>query len=171
MSNMNKKTRNRLYPIIAKRDGEYCKCCGKLPHETSLILDHRDNDNYNNSHTNLQLLCRSCNYIKNPRKEPLDFCVRDSFEERLSKFKEKENKFAEYLDERIEDSYAYAIEIEDAINSGAQKVDISIETAKRYLKKLISNEGRFKKYDYNNSPSIISKKEIPKFYRMLIDEN
>ena len=53
---MNKRTRDKLYPIIVTRDGEYCRCCGKLPHEGQLVLDHRDNNNTNNTHTNLQIM-------------------------------------------------------------------------------------------------------------------
>ncbi len=71
MSNMNGITRKKLYPIIVSRDGEYCKCCGVLSTEQQLVIDHKDNDNSNNGLLNLQLLCRTCNYLKNPR-QPLD---------------------------------------------------------------------------------------------------
>jgi len=65
MSNMNGVTRKKLFPLIATRDGEYCRCCGALPDERQLVIDHKDNDNSNNNLTNLQLLCRTCNYLKN----------------------------------------------------------------------------------------------------------
>jgi len=170
MGNMNGITRNQKYQEIAQRDGEYCKCCGKLPNEGQLVIDHRDNNNCNNSLNNLQLLCRSCNYLKNPRKSPLDLCVseNDKFEARLSKFRQKEIEFEEYLDEEIENSRAYIVGMDDAIHSGAQKVGISIITAERYLKKLISKEGRFKKWEQPNGSMGITKKEMPRFAKELL---
>jgi len=166
VSNMNGTTRKKKYVELVKRDGEYCKGCCKLPHEGQLIVDHRDNNNSNNTLNNLQLLCRACNYVKNPRNRPLDSCVstNDNFELRLSKFKIKEVDFEIYLYERIENSDDYCIDIDDAINSGAQKVDISVETAKRHLKKLISKEGPFKKYDPVKFPKAITKKVPPTIY-------
>jgi len=62
---------------IAERDGEFCRKCEKLPSEGQLIIDHIDNNNDNNSFDNYQLLCRSCNYKKNPSR-PLDQCVSES---------------------------------------------------------------------------------------------
>lgn len=171
---MNKRTRDKLYPIIAKRDGEYCRCCGKLTSEVQLIIDHRDNDNSNNTHTNLQLLCRSCNYLKNPRNEPLDSCVstNEIFEERLNKFKKKEKKFLEYLDESIENSRAYAIDYKDAINSGAEVADISVETAKRHLKRATSAEGKFRKHDYDyDRPSVLTKKDLPRYAKKVLSDD
>jgi len=174
VSNMNKRTRDKLYPIIAKRDGEYCRCCGKLSSEEQLVIDHKDNDNSNNTHTNLQLLCRACNYLKNPRKEPLDSCVSNDnvFEERLSKFKKKEIKFLEYLDEKIENSCTYAIDYKDAINSGAEIADISVETAKRHLKRVISSEGKFRKHDYDDDrPSVLTKRDPPRGVKEKLSQN
>ena len=59
--------------IIAERDSECCKFCGRSPPEVKLVIDHKDNDNQNNYLDNLQLACRSCNYKKNPRR-PLAMC-------------------------------------------------------------------------------------------------
>ena len=72
---MNGKQRKKFYDLVSKRDGEFCKCCGKLPFEGQLVVDHRDNDSKNNRPENHQLMCRKCNYLKNPRIEPLDLCV------------------------------------------------------------------------------------------------
>jgi len=76
VSKMNGTTRKKLYKMISNRDGEYCKGCSKLPSEGQLVVDHRDNNNSNNSLRNLQLLCRTCNFIKN-QKRPVDKCVRE----------------------------------------------------------------------------------------------
>jgi hypothetical protein len=163
VSNMNKRTRDKLYPIITKRDGEYCKCCGKLPHEGRLVLDHRDNDNTNNTHTNLQILCYSCNCLKNPKGKPLDMCVKSEDESSLVINRKKEPKFIEYVKERIEKEDA--VKLKDLINSGALKIDISPVTAKRYIEKHSSEGGElmlvndlviFSQYHaFSNHPKII----------------
>ena len=136
---MNKRTRDELYPIVSKRDGDYCRCCRKLPHEVQLIIDHRDNDNSNNTLTNLQLLCRSCNYVKNPRKEPLDMRVKSEDESSLVINRMKEPMFQEYAHERIRKDGAAILN--ELINSGAQKLGASPVTIKRYLDKMVLEEG------------------------------
>ena len=75
MSNMNSRTRQISYEYLKLRDGEYCRICGVSDENKLLIVDHIDNDTSNNTPKNLQLLCRRCNYNKNPRQvkaEPLD---------------------------------------------------------------------------------------------------
>lgn len=73
---MNARTRLKLYPQVVARDGEQCKKCGVKSTEKQLVLDHKNNDNRDNRLENLQLCCKSCNYKKNPRKEPVDnMCV------------------------------------------------------------------------------------------------
>jgi len=144
---MNKKTRDKLYPIIAKRDGEYCRCCRKLPHEGQLVMDHKDNNNSNNSLTNLQLLCKSCNYLKNPKVESLDLCVSDknkenSVESCLSKNKKTEPAFRKFiLDELDYHAEINSMPWDEAVNMSAEKIGISQMTAERYLKKMISKYG------------------------------
>lgn len=151
---MNKRTRDKLYPIISKRDGEYCKCCGKLPHEAELIIDHRDNNNTNNTLTNLQLLCRSCNYLKNPRKEPLDLCVNKKEnnldESCLSKNKRTEPAFREFIIEEIEKDDWHSLDWNKVIDMGAEKIGISQMTAERYLKKMITKYGPLRLYEGSN---------------------
>jgi len=148
VSNMNKKTRDKLYPIIAKRDGEYCKCCGKLPNEGKLEIDHRDNNNSNNSLTNLQLLCRSCNYLKNPRKEPFDLCESekgyDLEESCMTKNKRTEPAFRKFILEEIDKSDWHSLNWSEAIDMGAEKIGISQMTAERYLKKMITKYGQLR---------------------------
>ncbi len=80
MSKMNGTTRKRFYMFLVKRDGEICKHCDKCPPEVNLVIDHIDNNNDNNSPSNLQLLCRRCNYLKNPRR-PFDLSEREDEDE------------------------------------------------------------------------------------------
>jgi hypothetical protein len=145
---MNGRTRKVWYMRISKRDGEFCHACEKLPSQGQLVVDHIDNNNCNNSFDNLQLLCRTCNYKKNPRGEPVDQCVSfrsdTKMKSSISINKEKELKFREWvydgLDERKKLPY------HDVINSGAEYIGISIITAKRYLIKMLSGHGNLKQF-------------------------
>ncbi len=138
---MNGKTRKKWYEFLAKRDGEFCKCCGKLPTEGQLVVDHRDNNPKNNVPDNLQLLCRSCNYIKNPR--PLDLCVSlDSNVVRINK--SKEPKYRKFVYDHLDESGS--IDYDDAIYSGSEIIGVSPETSKRYIRKMCSKGGRLEKF-------------------------
>jgi len=142
MSRMNGPTRKKIYKQIIKRDGEYCRCCGSLPHERQLVVDHRDNNDNNNSNENFQLLCRACNYLKNPRR-PVDVC--ESVEgaqagaDELLTSRLKEPQFRKFvyheLNERGE------VPQNDLIYSGSEDVGISPVTANRYLSKMCSSRG------------------------------
>lgn len=98
MANMSTYQRDNKYPSVAAREillryfdkyprvcniGEYCRGCGQeirknkgtINKQTGeeypqAEIDHINNNNSNNKLTNLQLLCRSCNRIKNPSKTP-----------------------------------------------------------------------------------------------------
>lgn len=147
MSRMNSRTRKKLYPIIAKRDGEICRVCHILATEKQLVLDHMNNDNSDNSLNNLQLLCKSCNYLKNPRKQPVDnLCVRVCEEERpltpeMVENRRKEPRFRRWLFGKIlKDG---KIRYEEAVDAGAEYIQASTETVKRYLRKMTSSEGMY----------------------------
>lgn len=145
---MNGQTRKRLYIDISKRDGEYCKCCGALGSERQLVVDHRDNNNYNNSLDNLQLLCRTCNYIKNPRR-PFDLCViTDKSSTSLKISRSKEPEFRKYIYDKLDENGGREKDVglgkRTLINGGAETVGISPVTAKRYLDKMCSIAGDLK---------------------------
>ena len=141
MSRMNGPTRIKLYKTIVKRDGEYCRCCGALAEERQLVLDHKDNNNKNNNLLNLQFLCRSCNYLKNPRR-PVDECVSEyesgsQTEIQISRTKEPE--FRKFVFHELNEFGK--VSENDVINAGAEDVGISPVTAKRYLDKMCSSRG------------------------------
>jgi len=154
---MNSRTRKKWYTFLVKRDGEYCKGCGKLATECQLVVDHRDNDSKNNTESNLQLLCRSCNYRKNPRNEPLDLCV--SNKNSISINQEKELQFRKFVYESLDESQV--IEYDELINSGAEYFGISPETSKRYLKKMCSELGQLEKF--KNSPGLFRTGNKPRW--------
>jgi len=154
MSNMNSRDRNFVYPLIAQRDGEFCKGCGKLAKETKegfLCIDHKDNDNSNNKIDNLQLLCRSCNYLKNPRNQR-------SFEERpqtpeMKKGERMEKHFRNWLFGIVSENHKWLLE--DVIDSGAEITGGSTETIKRYVRKCISEAGMYELVEGQQSREFI----------------
>jgi len=143
VGNMNGQTRKKLYSIISDEDGEYCRGCGKLAYEGQLVVDHRDNNNSNNSRENLQLLCRSCNYKKNPRR-PVDSCVGEyesGDESELQNGKKNEPLFRDYVLCRLNECQEKRIPEKELVYAGAEYVGNSPTTCARYLAKLCSSEG------------------------------
>lgn len=139
---MNSRQRDYWYPKIAQRDGEFCRGCMKLASETKekfLLIDHRDNDNSNNNFENLQFICRSCNYLKNPRgSKPLE--ERPSTPE-MKKGERMERYFRNWLFGLITENHKWLLE--DVIDSGAEITEGSTETIKRYIRKCVSTEGMY----------------------------
>ena len=164
MSNKNGRDRKRDYENIKKRDGAYCRGCQALETERELIIHHKDNNNSNNSYSNLILLCRKCNYMVHPRlseREPLDVCggVRDSLdrETEITINREKEPKFREYVEFRVGEEKE--VPQQDLINGGAEYCDCSQKTTRRYLDKLTSSEGKYQKKKIENITMIYLKEE------------
>lgn len=64
-----KNARKKYYKKLCIRDTECCKICRRVPPNVYLEVDHIDGDKNNNpvDMSNYQLLCESCNRMKNPR--------------------------------------------------------------------------------------------------------
>ncbi len=142
---MNGQTRAKKYRFQATHNGEYCKRCGILASEKQLVLDHIDNNNKNNKNENLQLLCRACNYLKNPRR-PLDLCVREGEAEVQSELevsKLKEPAFRKFVHQQLYEQHE--IPEKELVNSACEVVGISPVTGKRYLDKMCSSMGTLKR--------------------------
>ena len=137
---MNKRQRDFWYPQIAKKQGgEYCVGCGKSIKDTTeklLLIDHIDNNNSNNILTNMQLLCRSCNRIKNPEKN--EHFIRPMTPEMI-KNKKGEPKFRNWLFTKV--SRDRFITWDEAVNAGAEYTRMSREAIRGYLLKVTSSEG------------------------------
>jgi len=163
MSNMNSRQRHKAYSYLKKRFGAYCRGCQALESERELVIDHRDNNNFNNHSNNWQLLCRSCNYIKNPRlvERPLDVCGGgcDSLdrETEITINREKEPKFREYVELRVGEEKQ--VPQQDLINGGAEYCGCSIKTTARWLAKMTSSQGELRKKKVGNVTMIIIKEE------------
>ena len=163
MSNMNSRQRHKAYSYLKTRFGAYCRGCQALESERELVIDHRDNNNFNNHSNNWQLLCRSCNYIKNPRlvERPLDVCGGgcDSLdrETEITINREKEPKFRKYVELIVGEEKQ--VPQQDLINGGAEYCGCSIKTTARWLAKMTSSQGELQKKKVGNVTMIIIKEE------------
>ena len=132
--------RKRLYEILARRDVDFCKMCGVPASEKQLVIDHIDNNNSNNRLGNLQLLCRHCNYLKNPR-QPVDSCVRsESVSVGINRTKEPE--FRKYVYEEIVRGRTQ--KFKGFVLDGAERIGVSPVTTTRYLQKMVASTGALK---------------------------
>ena len=137
MSKMNGRTRKKKYAALVKRDGERCInrfCASK---KRQLVVDHIDNDNSYDDLSNLQLLCRRCNFLKNWR--PVDKCVNEKEISEIKTNVAKEPKFRQYVYRQVNQNITH--NYKKLINGGAELTGISPVTAKRYLDKMCSKEG------------------------------
>jgi len=158
---MNGPTRKKLFQILVKRDGQYCKCCGGLATENTLVIDHKDNISANNDLSNLQILCRRCNYLKNPRR-PVDMCVSEEEspdQSELTVNRTKEPIFRKFVYHQINEGKP--IPEQELINSGSEYSGISPVTAKRYLDKMCSSIGIFQRRKVRRTIVVEYKTELP----------
>ncbi len=163
MSNMNGRKRKKVYSYLKNTFGAFCRGCQALESERELVIDHKDNNNSNNHPSNWQFLCRSCNYIKNPRltERPLDVCGGgcDSLdrETEITINREKEPKFREYVELRVTEEKQ--VPQQDLINGGAEYCGCSIKTTARWLAKMTSSQGELQKKKVGNVTMIIIKEK------------
>jgi len=160
VSKMNGPTRKKRYKYLGKRDGELCKRCHVSSSEKQLVIDHIDNNNSNNLPENLQLLCRSCNYLKNPRR-PVDMCVSENISEIPSELevnRTKEPEFKQLIAHFINENGMW--EENDLKNSTAEQLELSPVTTKRYLDKVCSSEGIYRRIKPYSKTLITYKTEL-----------
>ena len=163
MSNKNGRDRKRDYENIKKRDGAYCRGCQVLETEKELVIHHKDNNNSNNNYSNQILLCRKCNYLVHPRlseREPLDVCggVSEPFDtpSEIKINREKEPLFRKYAEEEVK-ANVQVLE-KELINSGAEKLGLSIRTTPKYLTKMCSALGILQRIKIKKEYYIIMKR-------------
>lgn len=142
--------RKRIHYRLIGQDGPNCKICHVSNTVRQLVIDHIDNNNRNNLLENLQLLCRPCNYGKNPRvseRESSDLSGgnKQTGSSSISINQEKEQKFRDNVYEMIICN-DQLVSKKTIINSISEEVDISPVTAGRYFDKMISDYGLLIKY-------------------------
>ncbi len=154
---LNQRERQNLYPIIEdKQGGSFCNICGALPssleannrdyklvidridHEKGYFLQNHDTGELTPRLDNLQLACKSCNNTKDrnrPKVEDRKMTPEMIVNRRAEPF------FRKWVRGKIEEDGK--IEYDEAVNAGAEFVEISTETTKNYLKKMISSVGDY----------------------------
>lgn len=158
---MNGPTRAKVYKLLIQRDGELCCLCGALSSLKQLVIDHKNNNNKDNRLENLQLSCRRCNYLKNPRR-PLDLCVSEGValeQTELAVSRLKEPMFKKYVNHRV--SEEVEVPETDLINAGAEDISASPVTTKRYLNKMCSSRGIFERVRIGGTIIVRYKKDMP----------
>ena len=140
MGNLSKKERDKYYPLLVQRDGEICQLCRKTITEVGILAIHEVAYDRPLKLHNMRLFCLSCNQkIRRATGE----VQRDATPE-YKKNMVKEPLFKKYVTEKImENNFHYSYD--DLIDGGAYICDISTETAKRYLRKMMSPEGALTK--------------------------
>jgi len=156
MSRMSGPKRKRVYEILVRRDGEYCFIGGERGNTTSLIIDHWDNDNNNIAFENLHLLCRSMNSVKNPRgrdhrhKLLSSACVSaNSSQEIIDGSQLRIQSMELAINQKAEPAFRHwlfaniartgIVPMQEAIDAGSEVAHVSLETIKRYLRKVTSS--------------------------------
>ena len=148
------------YRYLVKRDGDTCQKCGISSLEKNLEIDRIDGDPGDNDPSNLRLLCHSCNVSEwHKRKfgvERVSVCVRDKsvgagVERQMNVEREppemrvartKEPLYTAWILENINRSGG--LTMYDAIYEGAECMDISPITARRWLMKKLTKAGMFR---------------------------
>lgn len=153
VSHMNSDQRDKWWPLIVnKQHYEGCRGCGidlqknkpsEFDQRPQGIIDHIDNVSTHNILKNLQILCRSCNKIKNPSKtyEPPKILTQSE-----ATNLRVEDAWREWVMDKVLKNNGY--EIEELINSGAELFKVSPDTIRyRYMAKITSMAGKFKAID------------------------
>ena len=167
MSRMNSRIRKKFYPLLVARDSEECALCGVIGNRSSLIIDHKDNDNSNNTIENYQLLCRSCNGKKNPRgkakkqstmrEKEIDYLKTKESSAELAKSEKCKPMFKKWLKEVIK-QYG-TLGVPELVNAGAEKINLSQQTTMRYLQGSCSFEGDYEIYTIDEKKYVRFKAE------------
>ena len=140
MSNMSKSNREKYYPQIVQRDGEFCQGCTKLLNEIGILeIHHKDGDTSNNDLDNMVLLCHGCNHKIEKKDQAIS--QRDYTPEHKKNI-EKEPMYERWLYGELMLNN-WHIPLEDAIDDGAYTIKVSVETIKRYLRKLTSKSAPY----------------------------
>ena len=166
MTHMSSRQRDSMYIKVAYKEilipdmfphktirnlGHFCRGCGvpvgknrgTINPDTGKeypqgVIDCIDNSGNHRYLKNLQLLCRSCNMIKNPRREHISTNLEMSYSQK--KNLKIEPLFRAYVINKLADNGGQYSE-DRLVKGGAEKYGFSKKTAGDYMDKLTSDEG------------------------------
>jgi hypothetical protein len=139
---MNSRLRKYAYTLVAKRDGEKCRICGRKGNSNTLVVDHIDDNDKNNPRdgSNWQLLCRRHNIAHLKHAAVVQKVVRstpaldapEGLSAEMRKNRTSEPAFRHF-------AYAFvrkhgATPFETLVERGAFRGKCSTVTTRRYLK-------------------------------------
>lgn len=166
MTRQNKRQRDESYwKVVEKQKGEFCNHCektraklfeeGKVP---ILYVDCIPNDGDHKDINKLQLLCPSCNTKKNHPSniEPFE----RSATPEMIRGTRYEKDFRRWVAGYYQTAKQIGLTYTFLVNSGAEKVNCSTETIKRYLNKMASDEGMYEWDDRFGSEPLLILKEM-----------
>lgn len=165
MANMNSTQRKYWYQqIIIKQGAEFCIMCGRnqsklidAGESPKLCVDHKDNNNGNNYIENMQFLCKSCNTKKNHPQTTVPF-ERTSTPE-MAAGKRFESDFRRWISGLFMADDSAGFEYHYIVSTGAETVNCSPETIKRYLSKMTSAAGTYEWFDKFGSVVLVVKEK------------
>lgn len=141
---MNKKQRNYWLRYFSISQKNFCVGCHKqvyLNQEPKAVVDHKDNDSSHNIAKNLQILCRSCNRIKNPSQKYIPKRILTQSEATNLR---AENQWRDWVGSKVLFFGQQGFDVEDAIYAGAELLNVSPETIeRRWMRKITSSAGKF----------------------------
>jgi len=153
--------RKKIYEMLASRDGERCFIGGESLNYESAVIDHWNNNNGDNRPSNLHLLCRSMNAVKNSRSS-----VRES-KELLSSVSVKKQvgdgiirpqmvkvQSAEFLKNLYGEPlfrhllfynvvWCVEVDFDEIVDCGAEFTSMSQASVRRYVDKVTSRYGLY----------------------------
>ena len=146
MSRCSKYQRSYWWPKVVKiQHGEYCKGCGSLKNLELDKINNDDNHNITDNHPkDFQILCHSCNEIKNPRGPAVPKDIEMTSSEKTNKRVEK--ALMQWLMELL--NKGETVSWDYFVSEGSFLFDVSPETIeRRYYKKYFqSKSGPFTTY-------------------------
>ena len=140
MANMNSRNRHKILNRYSSGEVFVCSICYTAIYrsmEPKAIIDHKDNFNENNKTNNLQIICRSCNRKKNPKRyKPKRIQTQSEATNQRS-----EKPWRAWIITQVHNAKT-GYSVDEAIHSGAELFGISPETIeRRYLPKITSKAG------------------------------
>lgn len=172
-SRLNSRELKIIKSFLVGKYGNICQTDKKVYPINKLIIDHIDNNPLNNDESNLQLLCQSCNISKNPpyKKNSRDvdnfslgggLSVNECEGEYLRSYPtiginsyavwknlKSEPIFLSWLEKQM--TLKLVMQVDQAINDGANISVCSTKTTTTYLNKLVFETGPYFIYEDDNT--------------------